>query len=302
MCKIRAAGGSGCRVRGAEARDTEEFCRFGLASFSWMRRLRGIGFDMMNKIQRLGKNRGGYFGERADMRAVLGEVEALAEMHGWRIERMPVAEGVSLLALRRGEPEAPRKIYVSAGIHGDEPAGPLAVRQLLAENRWPVDAEVWLCPCLNPVGFERGVRENADGADLNRDYRDLKTAEIRAHVQWLEQQPRFDFALCLHEDWESHGFYLYERNRDRMPPLAPRIIGAVERVCPIDESPEIEGRAALHGVIDVNDEAEARELWPETLYLTVAKTAQSCTLEAPSDFPLAVRVAALVTAVRAVVG
>jgi hypothetical protein len=257
---------------------------------------------MTTQHQRLGKNRGGYLGERVDIRAVLGEIEALAELHGWRVERMPVAEGLSLLALRRGELEAPRKIYLSAGIHGDEPAGPLAVRRLLAENRWPADAEVWLCPCLNPVGFERGVRENADGADLNRDYRGLKTAEIQAHVRWLEQQPNFDFALCLHEDWESHGFYLYERNRERRPALAPRIIEAVAKVCPIDESPEIEGRAALHGVIEVNDEPEARELWPETLYLTVAKTAQSCTLEAPSDFPLAVRVAALVVAVRAVVG
>jgi murein peptide amidase A len=227
-------------------------------------------------------------------------METLAALHGWQIERVPVADGVSLLALRRGRPDAPRKIYISAGIHGDEPAGPLAVRQLLAENRWPVDAAVWLCPCLNPVGFERGVRENADGADLNRDYRDAKTAEIRAHVRWLEQQPRFDFALCLHEDWESHGFYVYERNREKKPAFALRMIEAVEAVCPIDESTEIEGRASMRGVIAVDDDAETRELWPETLYLTVAKTAQSCTLEAPSDFPLPVRIAALVAAVRAV--
>lgn len=256
----------------------------------------------MLEAKRLGKNLGGYLGERTDMRALLVEMERLAKIHGWQIERMPVTDALSLLALRRGNAAAPRRIYLSAGIHGDEPAGPLAVRQLLAENRWPEDAEVWLCPCLNPAGFERGVRENAEGADLNRDYRDLKTAEIRAHVRWLEQQPTFDFALCLHEDWESRGFYLYERNRDGRPALAPGIIAAVSKVCPIDMSPVIEGRDAVGGVIEVNDEPEARELWPETLYLTVAKTAQSCTLEAPSDFPLAARIAALVAAVRAVVG
>jgi protein MpaA len=261
-----------------------------------------VPFFRMNSLQRLGKNRGGYFGERVDMRAVLGELETLGEKHGWVIERMPVVEGLSLLALH-GPVEFPtRAIYISAGIHGDEPAGPLAVRELLAENRWPPGVAVWLCPCLNPVGFDRGVRENADGADLNRDYRGLKTAEIRAHVAWLEKQPNFECALCLHEDWESHGFYLYERNRDRRPPLAPGIIEAVKEICPIDESPEIEGRPAMRGVINVDDEPEARELWPETLYLTVAKTAQCCTLEAPSDFPLAVRVAALVAAVKAVVG
>ncbi|MGC4073560.1 MAG: M14 family metallocarboxypeptidase [Nibricoccus sp.] len=236
------------------------------------------------------------------MRAVVGEVETLAVMHGWRVEWMPVTDGLRLLALRREGPMAARRIYISAGIHGDEPAGPLAMRQLLAENRWPADAEVWLCPCLNPAGFALGIRGNAEGSDLNRDYRHLKTAEIRAHVHWLNQQPDFDFALCLHEDWESHGFYLYERNREKRPPLAPKIIEAVSKVCPIDESPVIEGREARGGVIEVNDEPEARELWPETLYLTTAKTAQSCTLEAPSDFPLPVRVAALVVAVRALLG
>lgn len=254
----------------------------------------------MTLHRRLGKNRGGYFGERADMRAVLEEIDALATMHGWTIERMPVGEGVSLMALRRGGTEARRKIYVSAGIHGDEPAGPLAVRQLLAENRWPADAEVWLCPCLNPRGFERGTRENPEGIDLNRDYREPKSAEVWTHVEWLELQPRFDCALCLHEDWESNGFYVYERSLAGLPPLAPRMLDAVAKVCPIDHSAEIEGRPAERGIILVDDDPDARELWPETIYLTVAKTAQSCTLEAPSDFSLAVRVAALVAAVNAI--
>ena len=236
------------------------------------------------------------------MRAVLREIDALAAMHRWESERMPVGEGVSLVALRRGGPDARKRIYVSAGIHGDEPAGPLAVRQLLAENRWPPDVEVWLCPCLNPRGYELGTRENPDGIDLNRDYRNPKSAEVRAHVAWLERQPRFDFALCLHEDWEAHGFYVYERSLERLAPLAPRMLEAVAKVCPIDPSAEIEGRPAARGIIVVNDDPEERELWPETIYLTVAKTAQSCTLEAPSDFSMAVRVAALVAAVYAVTG
>ena len=31
-------------------------------------------------------------------------------------------------------------------------------------------------------------------------------------MRWLARQPNFDLAVCVHEDWESVGFYLYELN------------------------------------------------------------------------------------------
>jgi hypothetical protein len=43
-----------------------------------------------------------------------------------------------------------------------------------------------------------------------------------------------------------------------------------------------------------------RPQWPEAFYLITHKSRLSYTLEAPSDYPLPARVAALVAAVRAV--
>ena len=57
-------------------------------------------------------------------------------------------------------------LYISAGIHGDEPAAPLAALRLIQENRWPETAEIILLPCLNPIGFTLNQRENADGDDF----------------------------------------------------------------------------------------------------------------------------------------
>ena len=128
----------------------------------------------------------------------------------------------AFLAYRRGTPSARIRVYISAGIHGDEPAGPLAALQLLQEDCWPGDAALWMCPCLNPTGFPLNRRENAQGIDLNRDYRHLETAEVRAHIDWLQRQPSFDLTLCLHEDWESHGFYIYEVNPDQPPVSWPK--------------------------------------------------------------------------------
>src|ERR1700739_93791 len=133
-------------------------------------------------MQRLGKNLGKYLGEGIDIQRVLAEIEKAADAHGWKSETFLQTDHYRLLGLTRNVPHAKKRVYISTGIHGDEPAGPLAVLQLLQENRWPENADIWLCPCLNPTGFPLNTSENAQGADLNRDYLNTKTEEIRAHI------------------------------------------------------------------------------------------------------------------------
>jgi protein MpaA len=257
----------------------------------------------MATMERLGKNHGGYRGETIDIRAVLPEIEAAARSCGWTSEQFGKQGEFSLPALHRPPVRAARpvpRIYISAGIHGDEPAGPLAALRLVQEDRWPANLEIFLLPCLNPTGFTLNRRENPGGIDLNRDYRNTKSAEVLAHVAWLERQPGFDLYLCLHEDWESHGFYLYEQNPDGRPSLAEKIVEAVQKVCPIDRSEIIEDRPAKGGIIRPNLDPRTRPQWAEAFYLIVHKSRQGYTLEAPSDFPLSTRVQALVAGVSTV--
>lgn len=253
-------------------------------------------------MQRLGKNAGRYLGEGIDIQRVCLAAVAAARQHGWQVTGIPFDGGGELLTFQRATPGARRNVYLSTGIHGDEPAGPLAVQRLLEENRWPGDANLFLCPCLNPTGFLHNQRENQHGKDVNRDYKHFETAEARAHVAWLERQPVFDVAFCLHEDWESNGFYLYELNPDGLPSLARRMVDAVARVCPIDLAEVIEGRPAKGGVIHPSHDPTSRPQWPEAFWLLRNKTRLSYTLEAPSDFPLATRVEALVVAAGAALG
>jgi predicted deacylase len=256
------------------------------------------------RVQKLGKNHGGYHGETIDIRATLREIEIAAQSRGWASEIFLEQDDFKWLALHRPpisihNPKPSVRIYISTGIHGDEPAGPLAALKLIRENRWPESAEVFLLPCLNPAGFTLNRRENADGIDLNRDYRNPKSAEVRAHIAWLERQPKFDLYLCLHEDWESHGFYLYEQNPDSKPSPAEKMIKAVQKICPIELSETIEGRAAKGGIVRPAILPHERPDWPEAFYLIARKSRQGYTLEAPSDFPLQTRVDALVTGVNA---
>jgi murein peptide amidase A len=252
-------------------------------------------------VQRLGKNIQGYLGERIDFGAVQRDCVAAAEVNGWSVEQIHSAPRriLGLVRPASGITTRPSRVYLSTGIHGDEPAGPLAALRLLQENGWPSNLDLWLCPWLNPTGLERGLRENQEGLDLNRQYLSPEATETIAHRAWLQRAPRFDLCLCLHEDWESHGFYLYEQNPVGQASLAETMVSAVAQVCPIDRSEMIEGRVARDGVIRPNLDPHSRPDWPEAFFLITHKTQLSYTLEAPSDFPLATRVAALVTAVNA---
>lgn len=256
----------------------------------------------VGELRRLGRNQQGYRGETIDIAAEIRRCRTAAASHGWAVEELTDAPTLTLPAFHRCStcPNSPAvRVYLSAGIHGDEPAGPLAVRQLLEKNLWPAELDLWVCPCLNPTGFEVNRRENAEGTDLNRQYLQPAAREIIAHVAWLQRQPRFDLCLCLHEDWESEGFYLYELNPDGLPSIAREIVSEAAKVCPIDHSGVIDGRPAHEGIINPEVDPLLRRDWPEAFFLLMHKTRLSYTLEAPSDFPLEVRVSALLMAVQA---
>jgi murein peptide amidase A len=251
-------------------------------------------------VQRLGKNLKGYCGETINIDAILRDCVAAARFYGWAVEEIHPSPN-SILGFTRHASRITHhvpRIYISTGVHGDEPGGPLAVRQLLRANAWPAGVELWLCPCLNPAGFRLNRRENGRGLDLNRQYLSPEAEETVAHVDWLSRQPSFDLCLCLHEDWESHGFYLYEQNPERQPSLAEAMIARVSEVCPIDLSEVIEGRPAHNGIIRPNIDPRTRPQWPEAFFLITHKTRLSYTVEAPSDFPPDTRVAALTVAVN----
>jgi murein peptide amidase A len=230
------------------------------------------------------------------------EIQSAARAAGFRVEPYGDIAGLPLYALTKRTRGPRPRIYLSAGIHGDEPAPPLALLDLMQRGVFD-DRAVWfVCPLLNPVGFVRRTRENADGLDLNRDYKALRSLEIQAHARWLQRQPNFDLALCLHEDWEAKGYYLYELNPLQRSSLAGLMITEVLNVCPIEAATTIDGRQiAEPGIIRPVDDPLLRELWPESIYLRAHHTRLGYTLETPSSFPLAQRVAAHCTAVESAI-
>jgi predicted deacylase len=222
------------------------------------------------------------------------ELAARAREAGWRVADGPGAP----LRLELGT-QGPL-FYLSTGIHGDEPSGPLAALALVGRPDWWEGWRVVCFPELNPRGLRAGTRENPEGVDLNRDYRRPVTEEIRTHRAALAGLGRIQAAVCLHEDWEAAGVYLYYLHRDESVEAARRVLAAMRRHLPLEEAPLIDGREADHGLIHRLPEDYPGEDWPEAIYLARHHTDICYTLETPSGQILEQRVAAHVDGVRAV--
>jgi hypothetical protein len=245
--------------------------------------------------------------ESFDPQRLARDAEEAARADGWTVRHLsPTASGPRPWFQRAAKtgPGAPA-LYFSAGIHGDEVSGPFALLEMLRRLDFFAAFDVVMFPILNPDGLLKNIRTNADGIDLNRDYRNSKSAEILSHIAALEPLGRFAAAMMLHEDFEGVGAYLYELNDELRPTLGQEIIAAMGRHVPIDTRPEIEEVRANHGVLQRGDlvaklgPIEDRPEWPEAIYLLVHHTRVAYTTETPKPFPLAARVAAQVAAAQA---
>lgn len=204
-----------------------------------------------------------------------------------------------ILLQRQGTASGPR-IYVSAGIHGDEPAGPETIFRLLEDSACLPDATWTLFPLINPDGYDVGTRENANGVDLNRNYRHPTEREATAHRVEIDALGPQDLTLALHEDWESKGFYLYELNSSPIQGMTEAALEAAASEGPIDFSDRIDGRRAKNGVIKAPIHTfERRKDWPEQIYLFQTHTRICYTFESPSAFPLEQRIRMQTAACRA---
>jgi hypothetical protein len=234
-----------------------------------------------------------------DPAAFLREFRAEAEQRGFTIKQLAETARGPVLAFfsPTGGPSA----YLSAGIHGDEPAGPLAALELLRSGYFDQDLAWTICPALNPTGLAANTRENGNGIDLNRDYLRRESTEIRAHAEWLEERSCAQRFFSLHEDWESTGFYFYEINlgEDR-PDRATAIIDAVRPWFPPEPEALIDDHETrAPGWIYHRADADLPDLWPEAIFLAKRGCPLSFTLETPSSGELESRIAAHVAAVKA---
>jgi murein peptide amidase A len=188
-------------------------------------------------------------------------------------------------------------IYLSAGIHGDEPAGTEGLYQW-AELHCSIlrDIPVMIFPCINPWGLVHNRRTDAENRDLNRCYHLDSIARIQTQKELL-QGLKFRLAMCLHEDYDAQGVYLYEV-RNKLTTFGRELLAAAGYYVPIDARRTIEGRRAEQGWIARKINVKKFPFIAEAIYLSLDHSERTVTTETPSEYDLGPRVQAHVAMIQ----
>lgn len=228
----------------------------------------------------------------------------------WRVERVGEVWNYPFFRVRLHISRQAPTIFLTAGIHGEEPGGVEGALRWLEGREWSKWRVNWLVlPCINPYGWERNQRRNAQRRDINRQFRNPDACPEARLVKELVRGRRFVFSLDLHEDVDASGYYLYELRRE--PPfIGERIVVAVGHVIPINRNTVIDGNRAT-GLALIRREANVERLkrrlrWPMAYHVFLHCTDHILGSETPVQFPLEQRAqahcAAVRTALQGVVG
>lgn len=196
-----------------------------------------------------------------------------------------------------------KNICITAGIHGDEPAGVEALLAIIESGdfleRYLKSYDFMIFPCVNPAGYENHKRENPDGVDLNRQFNQTSPPMEVAFIKEMTQEVPFSLHIDFHEDIDAPGFYLYEVVQEGALPFGEKIIDAVSGKYPINLQGTIEGRKAINGIIRSGEQTlfscfqeilESNSNWPMVFYFYSKGTSHAFTFETPVHLEIKERI------------
>ena len=217
----------------------------------------------------------------------------VAKRAGLKLRPLAKADGFELFHLATPTLGTSPGLYVSAGIHGDEPAAPEALLRWAEKNAshlaaWPL----LVFPCLNPWGLRNNVRTDAKGRDLNRLFHS-DSHPVVAAVRRITNGHPFAISLTMHEDYDAQGVYLYEVQRGNAR-LGEELLDAARRFLATDPRSRIDGRKADAGLIRRRISARRFKKigYPEAIWLHLQHSHFTFTFETPSEADLELRIRA----------
>ncbi len=227
-----------------------------------------------------------------NQRALIARWQIVARAVGLRVRILTELDGEKILYLetpQRGKEAAVD--YLSAGVHGDEAGAVWGLLNWAESNlQQLITGSFLIFPCFNPAGLRNNTRMDHRGLDINRRF-DLAQDPITAPWRKLVSKRKLRIGLCLHEDYDSLGCYVYELCQLKLS-LSSQIMTECTQQIPIDPRRVIEGNRAQAGIIRRSKLPPNFSGMPEAFVLWQLGCPITLTFETPSEFSLDDRVAA----------
>jgi len=201
--------------------------------------------------------------------------------------------GAPVWVVRYRPPGAERRVLVTGGVHGNEPAGCTWVTELVSvlADRPQLYRNVSfdLVPLVNPWGWNRDIRYNREGRDINRDFASFETQEARI-LESLFDSEGYDLAIDHHEDPDAGGFYLYQYAK-RDTTLSRTVIEEIRKLgYPIEQDVHMVILRTRDGLIDAPGWGlRYMRLTGQlsiTNYLRLEHSREVYTIETPTHLPM----------------
>jgi hypothetical protein len=228
-----------------------------------------------------------------DYHHLVGRWRRVAKRAGLRLRMLASTGEFECFYIATAHLGTARGLYISAGIHGDEPAAPEALLRWAEKNArrlagWPL----LIFPCLNPWGLRNNARADSSGTDMNRLFHHDRHPVVAA-VRRLTKPHQFAVALTMHEDYDAQGIYLYEVQRGTRR-MGEKVLASARRILPADPRARIDGRKAASGLIRrrISPRLFEKIGHPEAIWLHLHHSEFTFTFETPSEADLELRVAA----------
>ncbi len=193
------------------------------------------------------------------------------------------------------------KVLITAGIHGNELAGPYAIYTFIKRHKADLPVNITFIPLLNKYGLKHDRREDRLGRDLNRGFnKQLKDNNIEPLKYYINSQDP-DLVVNLHEDDTHDGCYIYIPY-DEMRNDALDILEAMSAYTKIYTGEKVFGDECEDGVIFQSKAQKRPKNQNSFEYFCYLKNIPYMTIETPGNDNLKNRCAAMVRALETIIG
>jgi len=145
---------------------------------------------------------------------------------GLKVEELGKVNEFPIFLVQNNHEKGQPNILIMGGVHGEEPGGSWGILNVMMKLKlMKIQVNISFIPIMNPYGFSKGIRFNADLKSINSGYFRTKSGKpelteegkiLNKNFIRISELSKNGFLSC-HEDVMEEHFFIYEVINDAKP-------------------------------------------------------------------------------------